>query len=151
MRLYVIQNWNAFLFLIQLVTFFAFSHSLGPSFLSPPPPSPLLPFLLSFFLFSFLITFILPFSSLPPLLSSTHSFSVTPFSLLKADAILSAKRLLPTTEMPHLNHRSLDRYGKLRLPWWSNGWESACRCRGHGFDPLSGKIPYTEGQLSPCT
>ena len=20
------------------------------------------------------------------------------------------------------------------LPWWRNGWESACQCRGHGFN-----------------
>ena len=24
------------------------------------------------------------------------------------------------------------------LPWWRSGWESACRCRGHGFKPWSG-------------
>ena len=27
--------------------------------------------------------------------------------------------------------------------------ESACQCRGHGFDPWSGKIPHA-AQLSPC-
>ena len=21
------------------------------------------------------------------------------------------------------------------LPWWRSGWESACQCRGHGFEP----------------
>ena len=35
------------------------------------------------------------------------------------------------------------------LPWWSSGWESACQCRGHRFDPWSRKIPYASGQLSP--
>ena len=29
------------------------------------------------------------------------------------------------------------------LPLW-------CQCRGHRFNPWSGKIPYTQGQLSPC-
>ena len=35
------------------------------------------------------------------------------------------------------------------LPWWHSGWESACQCRGHGFDPWSGKIPHAVDQLSP--
>ena len=38
----------------------------------------------------------------------------------------------------------------LGLPWWSSGWESACQCRGRGFDPWSGKIPHTEEQLNSC-
>ena len=25
------------------------------------------------------------------------------------------------------------------LPWWHSVWESACQCRGHGFEPWSGK------------
>ena len=28
-----------------------------------------------------------------------------------------------------------------RLPWWSSGWESACWCKGHMFNPWSGRIP----------
>ena len=36
------------------------------------------------------------------------------------------------------------------LPWWSSGQESACQCRGHGFDLYSWKIPFAAGQLSPC-
>ena len=35
------------------------------------------------------------------------------------------------------------------LPWWRSGWESACRCRGHGFEPWSGKIPHAAEQLGP--
>ncbi|XP_067567805.1 fatty acid-binding protein 9-like [Pseudorca crassidens] len=31
---------------------------------------------------------------------------------------------------------------EIGLPWWCSGWESACRCRGHGFVPWSGKIPH---------
>ena len=38
----------------------------------------------------------------------------------------------------------------LRLPLQSSGSESACPCRGHRLDPLSGKIPRVTGQLSPC-
>ena len=37
------------------------------------------------------------------------------------------------------------------LPWWHSGWESACRCRGHGFEPWSGKIPHAAEQLGPWT
>ena len=36
------------------------------------------------------------------------------------------------------------------LPWWCSGWESACQCRGHGFEPWSGKIPHAAEQLGPC-
>ena len=36
------------------------------------------------------------------------------------------------------------------LPWWHSGWESTCQCRGHGFEPWSGRIPYAAQQLSPC-
>ena len=35
------------------------------------------------------------------------------------------------------------------LPWWRSGWESACQCRGHGFEPWSGRIPYAAEQLGP--
>ena len=35
------------------------------------------------------------------------------------------------------------------LPWWRSGWESACQCRGHGFEPRSGKIPHAAEQLGP--
>ena len=35
------------------------------------------------------------------------------------------------------------------LPWWHSGWESACPCRGHGFEPWSGKIPHAAEQLGP--
>ena len=34
------------------------------------------------------------------------------------------------------------------LPWWHSGWESACQCRGHGFEPWSGKIPHAVERLS---
>ena len=35
------------------------------------------------------------------------------------------------------------------LPWWLSGWESAWQCRGHGFEPWSGKIPHVAEQLGP--
>ena len=37
---------------------------------------------------------------------------------------------------------------KLGLPWWHSGEESTCQCRGHKFNPWSGKIPHAMGQLS---
>ena len=36
-----------------------------------------------------------------------------------------------------------------RLPWWCSGWESACQCRGHRFEPWSVKIPHAAEQLGP--
>ena len=36
------------------------------------------------------------------------------------------------------------------LPSWRSGWESACQCRGHGFEPWSGKIPHAVEQPGPC-
>ena len=41
------------------------------------------------------------------------------------------------------------RIGNQGLPWWRGGWESACQCRGHGFEPWSGKIPHAAEQLGP--
>ena len=38
---------------------------------------------------------------------------------------------------------------EIGLPWWRSGWESACQCRGHGFEPWSGKIPHAAEQLGP--
>ena len=31
---------------------------------------------------------------------------------------------------------------KCGLPWWLTGKESTYKCRRHGFDPWSGKIPW---------
>ena len=39
---------------------------------------------------------------------------------------------------------------RLGLPWWRSGWESACQCRGHGFEPWPGRIPHAAEQLGPC-
>ena len=36
------------------------------------------------------------------------------------------------------------------LSWQSRGWESACWCRGHSFNPWSRKISHAKGQLSLC-
>ena len=42
-----------------------------------------------------------------------------------------------------------DKIQAFGLPWWRSGWESACRCRGHGFEPWSGRIPHATEQLGP--
>ena len=45
-------------------------------------------------------------------------------------------------------------YMYMYMYWTSlvaSGLESACQCRGHGFDTWSGKIPHAAEQLSPCT
>ena len=37
------------------------------------------------------------------------------------------------------------------LPWWFDGYEFACQCRGNRLNPCSGKIPHAWRQLCPCT
>ena len=36
------------------------------------------------------------------------------------------------------------------LPWWLSVIESPYRCRSHGFDPWSGKIPHAMRSPSLC-
>ena len=51
----------------------------------------------------------------------------------------------------HFNQKSSPlKTPNLGLPWWSSGWESACQCRRHRFNPWSRKIPHAPGQLAPC-
>ena len=45
--------------------------------------------------------------------------------------------------------KTTSKHLRLGLPWWRSGWESACQCRGHGFEPWSGKIPHAAEQLGP--
>ena len=49
------------------------------------------------------------------------------------------------------NHETFCQYKKEKtgLPWWRSGYESACQCRGHGFELWSGKIPHASEQLNP--
>ena len=42
------------------------------------------------------------------------------------------------------------RTATLGFPWWLSGQESACQCRGRGFNPWSGMIPQAAEQLGPC-
>ena len=66
---------------------------------------------------------------------------------------------LPHRQKYLLNHKSdvllasirqfLQYNSPLGLPWWRSGWESACQCRGHEFEPWSGRIPHAVEQLGP--
>ena len=53
-----------------------------------------------------------------------------------------APKLLPTFDLIFKNYSQ-------GLPWWHSGWESACQCRGQGFEPWSGRIPHAVEQLGP--
>ena len=35
------------------------------------------------------------------------------------------------------------------LPWWRSGWESACQCSRHRFEPWSRRIPHAAERLGP--
>ena len=50
----------------------------------------------------------------------------------------------------HTHLQNVLKYQSQGLPWWHSGQESACQCRGHVFDPWSGKIPHAAEQLNPC-
>ena len=68
---------------------------------------------------------------------------------------ISNKVLLYSTgnyiHYPVINHMEKNILKKecIGLPWWRSGWESACRCRRHGFVPRSGKIPHAAERLGP--
>ena len=55
---------------------------------------------------------------------------------------------LITNKNPERLKATIKRFFK-GFPWWRSGWESACQCRGHGFEPWSGKIPRAVEQLGP--
>ena len=40
---------------------------------------------------------------------------------------------------------------RTEVPRWSSGWETTCQCRGHGFNPWSGRIQQAMRQPSLCT
>ena len=50
----------------------------------------------------------------------------------------------------HTNKNNIYIKEYVGLPWWCSGWESACQCRGHRFEPWSGKIPHAAERLGPC-
>ena len=60
--------------------------------------------------------------------------------VVKADHILSSSRL---------SYILMIKNKISGLPWWRSGWESACQCRGHGFEPWSGRIPHAAERLGP--
>ena len=62
--------------------------------------------------------------------------------------ILIWEMILGWRGSPKCNHEDLYKR-EAGLPWWHSGWESACQCRGHGFEPWSGRIPHAAEQLGP--
>ena len=56
---------------------------------------------------------------------------------------LTLKYLFTSNNNIHLK-RKLE-----ELPWWRSGWESACQCREHRFEPWSRKFPPAAEQLGP--
>ena len=59
-------------------------------------------------------------------------------------------RIRKQTQTQSISFKAEKREKKHRgLPWWRSGWESACQCRGHGFESWSGKIPHAAEQLGP--
>ena len=49
-----------------------------------------------------------------------------------------------------MEYYSAIKKNEIGLPWWCSGWESACQCRGHGFEPWSRRVLHAAERLSPC-
>ena len=49
-----------------------------------------------------------------------------------------------------VSNRSESKAGDLGASLVAQWLRIACQCRGHGFEPWSGKIPHVAEQLSPC-
>ena len=76
------------------------------------------------------------------------------FSLLAISAQGSFKLFLSWSFWPfclpcHCQQIASLKTRRRGLPWWRSGWESACQCRGHGFEPWSGRIPHAAERLGP--
>ena len=57
---------------------------------------------------------------------------------------------LKTEEGGHeLSNAPVSKSEQQGFPGGTGGEESACQCREHGFDPLSGKSPHAEERLGP--
>ena len=62
-----------------------------------------------------------------------------------------------TTDSIHPHPAKNQKPAKFGFPWWYSGKESTCQCRGHRFDPCSGRIPRASNNqvrapqlLKPC-
>ena len=80
-------------------------------------------------------------------LRAYHSFlnpSILLDILINVIGYINQSNYLYFKPIPYLKVMSLG------LPRWHSGLESTCRCRGHGFNPWSGKIPHAAEQLNPC-
>ena len=74
---------------------------------------------------------------------SSWSESLSVPSLIFADCIELLHLLL------QIDHLVIPELGSGTFLWY-NEQKSSCQCRGHGFNPWSGKIPHVAEQLSPC-
>ena len=92
-----------------------------------------------------------------PTLETTHT-SISRWT--DVHCVLACRAALPrntrgsTTDTPSNTgkpqHVTLsEKLTDMRLPSWPSGWESACQCRGHGFDPWSREIPHASERLIP--
>ena len=64
--------------------------------------------------------------------------------------LLSRGKLLDPAHTQEKRMSQRHKSQKVGPPLGFSGWESACQCRGHRFDPWSRKIPHAMEQLSPC-
>ena len=76
--------------------------------------------------------------------------SMTSFSFISCAILWIPGLLAQSLKTKNIVHKkwTLKMVYPSGLPWWVSGKESACQCRGHGFDLWSGKIPYAMGHLS---
>ena len=74
---------------------------------------------------------------------TNDSLKVVFFSLLFS--IINLLKLY-SSAMLDPKHNHTNKKLSLGHPLWHSGKEFTCQCRGHGFDPLSGKISHAEEQ-----
>ena len=70
------------------------------------------------------------------------------FIIIFPKGMISPWQYLVATTCSYMLNQMLYQIWDQGLPWWRSGWESACQCRRHGFEPWSGKIPHATEQLS---
>ena len=79
---------------------------------------------------------------------STSFYKDNVILIIKPTEILQNKKSQISIHHKH-EYKILDKILATRLPWWLSSKDSACQCRGHGFNPRSGKKPHAMEQLSP--
>ena len=86
-----------------------------------------------------------------PLSGQSNAFLETAWerSLVRKGNSLSCSMHSPRCTIASRSYCHYLKISNWGLPWWRSGWESACQCRGHGFEPWSGKISHAMEQLGP--